>query len=127
LEKDCRKGTPTVIGVVDDRGILQAAAEYLVMDFENPPYVAVHDLATAPWNIVGDDGRAAGAGSAIVEALVIESRATACDGRIELVALNTMAARFYEHMHFEKGGAHLKPEGAAKVLEDRAARRSGKK
>ena len=127
LETDCREGSPTLMGVVDDRGVLQAVAEYLVMDFETVPYVAVHDLATAPWNIVGDEGRAAGAGSAIVEALVIESRATGCGGRLELTPLNKMAADFYEHMHFEKGGAQLTPEGADKILQDRAVRQSGKK
>lgn len=112
------------IGIRDTSGNLQSAATYIEQD----DALFVEYLASAPWNVKGDDSRRMkGAGSAAIEALVLESVKRGRGGALRLESLEG-AVGFYEKIGFQRKSndnvpeMELSAEDAKKWLDSRGVR-----
>lgn len=96
--REFSKGSKT-IGIVDNKGNLQATAMYQ----KNSGHTYIEYLATSPWNFTNDSRAVRGAGAkAIVEAIKLD-RAAGGTGEIRLEAL-FKAVPFYKKLGFKQYG-----------------------
>lgn len=112
----------TFRGVRDREGRLQAAG---IVHLQSD-YLEVDLIATAPWNILPNQPESLkGAGTALMEELVKESKDLGFGGRLKLYAI-PRARQFYEKLGLEEtaqGDWEFSPETAERFLERQGRRR----
>lgn len=108
--------------MVDKNGVTQIMAAISIKEGNKrqSPSLYVDALATAPWNVVGDDPkRVKGAGTAMMKALAEESIKRGMEGKIMLYPLDD-AVPFYRKLGFSapnaSGDMTLTPKAAHKLL-----------
>lgn len=87
-----------VLGVVDERGALQAFALHST---NGEGTCCLNDLATAPWNMTKDVGSVKGAGTVALERLIIHDLEHDRSGAVSLTALDEQAGQFYARFGYD--------------------------
>jgi hypothetical protein len=117
----------TLVGLVDQRNLLQAMGTYEIKTHPSEgKYLYVHELASAPWNVWYDDKQnpysCSGAGTELIKEFIHISRKNGGYGRIRLSAWGS-SPPFYEKLGFKKlsinstdGGSHELTSQAAEKL-----------
>lgn len=93
---------PELVGLVDERGVLQSAASYKIVYND---FLKVEQLATAPWNLLLRDDKMAvkGAGAALIGEFIKVRGELVKDKLLTLVLNETDYSRdFYKRLDFIK-------------------------